>query len=372
MARTLEMYTALIECLTNRYGLFGRQGLESHLFRWGNRILKVYQWFILTNLGLEQERQLWEHQKRLLAIYAPALDTQVIAIAPTGAISGTLLNPFCYGLSLSLATPFFESVWQPAGHTERMEWAARIGVELAARHLQAPVQPARFYDNGAAFGHWTEEVLHRISAYEVSQELLPPASSLAILAAIDPLIQAEGISLHPTVPTVHGDPNLSNIVISADGDLQFIDPGPALLLGAGIKCPYDWTLDIGWDVALLAKHLLEQSGVRGQQAFLSAYSKRAGLPCEDLLSGMRYWQALCYLMIVAVCVKRWHDFQTEGNPFSTFLATRRISLSRYTRYFFAHSLELLGIAHLYPTFVEDFGTEIFTDNIVHNDELLVL
>ena len=215
-------------------------------------------------------------------------------------------------------------------------------------------------------------MLHRISAYELSQELLPSIRSVAILEAFNRLHQAKGITAHSTVPAVHGDPNLSNIVLSAGGEPQFIDPGPALLLGVGIERPGDWTLDSGWDVALLAKHFLEQSGEQGQRAFLDAYSKRAGLSCEGLLSEMRYWQVLCYLMIVAVCVKRWHDFQTEENPVSSFLATHRISLGRYIRYFFARSLELLGVAHLYPTFVEDFGAEIFTDNAVHNDESLVL
>lgn len=359
MKRTPEMHSALIERLACVYGLLANQGLESHLFVVGNRVLKIYQWFLMADLDLEEEFKLRKQQRWLLSIYAPRLDARLIAVSADGSIFAASAETFCYGLLISRGNPFFESVWEPASGPERIDWATWIGTTLAARHVDAPLQTTKFHEDRTILKAWIKEVLDRITAYEIGLELLPQAWQ-CILKAVDSLLQSGDIWTPATVPVVHGDLNLSNIVLAANNEPQFIDPGPALLLGIGLRKPNEWTLDSWWDAALLSKHFLEHGGAQVRDAFLRGYSDRLGVSHAFTLSRLRYWQALCYLMIVAVCCKRWHDFQEESNPFAKFLRVRGISLSTYTQYFFAQGLRLLQVTDCFPAFMAQFGREIFT------------
>jgi hypothetical protein len=92
---------------------------------------------------------------------------------------------------------------------------------------------------------------------------------------------------------------------------------------------------------------------------VQAYSIQASLSTTALAAKLQYWQALCHLMITAVCYRRWHDFQEDSNPFAQFLRSRSISLSTYVQYYFAQSLIDLKVTTRFPAFIAQFENNIF-------------
>ena len=349
MQRSYESYSRLIELLSAQYGKMEYQGLESYLFPVDGRLLKIYQWFLLDGVGLAEELKLWQYQQQLLSIYAPRLEAQVIALSPDAVKDAPSGDVFCYGILMARGEPFVSTVWSQASAEERRRLAETIGRTLAERHLAAPQQAALFHADSEVLSAWTSEVLEIIGRYPISSNIVPDAAS-EIVGAIKHMIQNGEIAQPLTVPLVHGDLNLSNIVLSAN-ELQFIDPGPALLFGIGIKDPKAWTLDVWWDVVVFANALLRQGIPQARDAFLRSYCDAWAITIAEMEARLRYWEALHDLMVVAICCKRWQDFQDAENPFAQYMQQRGLSLHSYTQYFFAHSLQRLHIAGQFPHFI---------------------
>jgi hypothetical protein len=330
--RDIHRYEALIDSLHQRLGLFPAQGLESHLFLYEERILKVYQWFIARGLTLDQELRLWENQRWLLSIYAPALEAEVIALSSDGQIVPVSAEVTCYGLLLARGEPFLESIWNTSDNTSRRQWMETIGISLAEYHLTAPEQSVDTPHNRTALFEQVEKVLAILRSFENRMPVLRVQDTF-VLEAVRTLLESDQFEPLLVVKPSHGDPTLSNIILGADKSIQLIDPGPALLAGIGIQDPDRWRLDVWWDVAMLSKSVLEHGGAHMREVFLQAYFKRSCVSTSSSLLKFRYWLVLYYLMVITICLKRWDDFQSESNPFARLLDSRGITLDSYIAYF---------------------------------------
>lgn len=359
MNRSADTYTSFLEQISRKYSVYKHQGLESIILGIDGKLLKVYQWFVIAEMSKDDEFELLTTNKKLLSIYASAIETNIISISADGSIPSTDDEAFAYGLLMSVGESFLHSIWRTASKLEQCAWAEKIGLSFAERHQCAPTQPSYNQDNKSILTSWIAEALTLLYSNEICTRLLPDAEG-AIFQKIERLFEAGQMTVDScSVPVIHGDPNLANILICKNGEPQFIDPGPALLVGAGVDKPLLRSLDVGWDVALMAKHFYEGGGYEARKAFLKGYAAQNEISQDTLCGRILYWEIYCYLLVVTVCCNKYSDFQSASNPFGAFLNARQLSLDTYIKWYFTQVLLRLDLAKAFPVLCEENSVSIF-------------
>lgn len=359
MQRSADCYQSLLKKFSRNYSTYKQQGLESIIFLVDGKLLKIYQWFVIAGLTIDDEYNLLNSNKNLLSIYAPDINVDIVSISSDGIINPSLNQAFAFGLMMSIGDAFLDSVWKSANRVDQCNWAEKIGSSLAQRHQKAPTRSIIKSDNASELTDWISESLTLIYSSAPDSKILPDAKDdiiNAVQLAFDTGLMKQSFG---NLPVIHGDPNLANILIGKNGDLQFIDPGPALLIGAGVDKPLLRALDVCWDVVLMAKHFRENGGNDTRSAFLGGYAAQNETVLDELLGRMLYWEIFCNLLVVTVCCNKFLDFQLASNPFGAFLISRNLSLDRYIKWYFYQVLYQLGITNRFPAFCEQNSADIF-------------
>lgn len=358
IARSADKYEAFINAVKQRYAPFEYQGLESYIVYHDLKVLKVFKWFVVANMSFEEESHFLAERHSRLSVYAPDITANIVWLATDGEITEDRQDAYASALLMTIGESFLHSTWKCAQKAEQYRLAEGIGKCLAKRHRLAP----RCQISSSDFNHrsyrWFIEASNLLFSSELSTKILPDAHS-ALSDKIEAFVNSHcPIPASGDVALIHGDLNLSNIVISRK-EPQFVDPGPALLVGAGVEDPSSVILDEGWDVALMAKHFLENGGPPARTAFITGYLKESKLDPDSFGCSLIFWETYCFLLVAALSCRRYKMFQDESNPFNSFLKSKKVTINKYISYCFSKVLINVELEPIFPAFINNNAVEIF-------------
>lgn len=309
-ARSAAVHQRLVAALSERHPLLAGEGFEHHLFRVGDRVLKVYRWFRAADLALEAERELREAQRALHDVYAPRLAASVVALdvrgdsCPPGSARAS-----CYALSMRLAGEIPADVWR---HLEASAWSRRAGAALADCHRRAPRVAVASPDPAGALERLLVDAAR---IHDGERRRFPVERPLGDLvrARAGRLARRARAAARRQAVACHGDMNTGNLVVWA-GDVQFIDPGLAMPAGVGLEVAIPF--DAGWDVALLGQSIALFGGRQAARWFVGAYAGAAGVGRNLLGEDLLYWRALALVLTLGATMRYSAEILDPGRPFA--------------------------------------------------------
>ncbi|MFH0785156.1 MAG: hypothetical protein V2B20_24820 [Pseudomonadota bacterium] len=340
-------YDNVVNLLKSNYPLYNKQGLESTIYCIDDKLLKFYKWFVVSDFSQNQLYNYLIFCRNKLALYAPSLEANIIGITLDGTISHSNTKSITYGLLMSKGESFYDIFWSNGNHIQKCLWAGNIGKILAHRHFSISPNLSKLKIANIKPQHYLSEILDILYSCSITDKLLPNLSNEIAHRYLNNFNHADSCLNDILNQPVHGDLNIKNIIIDRYKELQFIDPGPALLAGVGINSPHERPLEFWWDVVLLAKHFNEDGGLDVKNRFLTEYANSSNLTKDRLESLTFFWELYCYLLVVAVCCKRYSDFLVANNPFALFLKNIDKSLDQYIEWYFHSALNLLGLSKLF-------------------------
>jgi hypothetical protein len=157
--RSAAAHERLIAALSARHPPLAAEGFEHHLFRTGDSVLKVYRWFRSGALSLDAELVLRDEQRSLHEVYAPRLETRVVALDAGGErCARGSARACCYALTMRLADELPAEVWRE--RNSAVLWSERAGAALAACHRRAPRVAFACSDRAAALEELLVDAAH--------------------------------------------------------------------------------------------------------------------------------------------------------------------------------------------------------------------
>jgi len=331
--RSEKKYIQMCKLIDSKFEKLSFKGFENYLYLYQGKVLKLYKWFAFKMLTSKEEKDRRLNEKYILNIYSPKLDSIVVGLKEDGSVDIDISNKkfFCYGILMIKGEPFLEK-YLKCTVKQKIYWAKRIGKSLAQYHQDKNTLTI----HGKFLINYLIEVCHLIKKNNRYKKIIPQRT-MNILSFEK---KSKILDMNIKTPVIHGDLNLSNIVLFED-KIQFIDPGYALPWGIGMKKIEELTFDICWDLALMANSFKWYSNQSYLKIFLNSYFIEKNWTDKYLKSSMVYWEALFCLMVVCICLKNWDEYHLPDHPFKQELKCRNLELEDYIYNFYKKAIYLL-------------------------------